>query len=646
MILKFTYKFVLFLLNIIISLNRKLYKYNLENHEILDSVIPTTDNYASSYDSGKHITAVHLKKNYKIHRLTTNNGKILDCADEHLVYTGFEYNKYAKDLKLGEPVYTRTGYEKIRKNEVIGYEPTFDLTIASEDKLYFTNDILSHNSITSGIFIAWYLCFQTDRNVMVTSENGDKVEELVDKIDVIMRELPFFIKPGMRVNNIYTKVYDNGCKLKAQKTTENTGASFTIHLLYCDEFALVNKKYLNAFFRTIYPTLSSSNISKMVITSTARGMNKFYEIYDNAVNGKNDFNPMRTDWWEVPKQDNDGNPLLDENGNILYRDEKWKQSQVETLGSEEDFNQEFGNQFDSGSDLLFGSEIMRSMRVMEKKFIPHEFYSLEDIDFGFDYRRYLTWHPQFRIEELLNQKNQFVVSIDLSDGGGGDYQILNFFQILPMTANEIDRQINAISYKDYFKLVQIGLFRCNSVSIEIFAKFVYHFLAKSIISDNVKLVLEMNHEGNYFKSELSKISTKEGDLDLDLMFAKYKKRIDSDIMTVGMWMNDPLKEYLCKKWKSLAKYGRLVISEKITITESVGYGRNKSGVYEGQTRNDDCATSTRNLANYFDTGSYLEQLEELLDTVSKKFLSYIDAKNGKKKNGDIDDDIDELIYGL
>ena len=325
---------------------------------------------------------------------------------------------------------------------------------------------------------------------MVTSENGDKVEELVDKIDVIMRELPFFIKPGMRVNNIYTKVYDNGCKLKAQKTTENTGASFTIHLLYCDEFALVNKKYLNAFFRTIYPTLSSSNISKMVITSTARGMNKFYEIYDNAVNGKNDFNPMRTDWWEVPKQDNDGNPLLDENGNILYRDEKWKQSQVETLGSEEDFNQEFGNQFDSGSDLLFGSEIMRSMRVMEKKFIPHEFYSLEDIDFGFDYRRYLTWHPQFRIEELLNQKNQFVVSIDLSDGGGGDYQILNFFQILPMTANEIDRQINAISYKDYFKLVQIGLFRCNSVSIEIFAKFVYHFLAKSIISDNVKLVLE------------------------------------------------------------------------------------------------------------------------------------------------------------
>ena len=116
MILKFTYKFVLFLLNIIISLNRKLYKYNLENHEILDSVIPTTDNYASSYDSGKHITAVHLKKNYKIHRLTTNNGKILDCADEHLVYTGFEYNKYAKDLKLGEPVYTRTGYEKIYEN--------------------------------------------------------------------------------------------------------------------------------------------------------------------------------------------------------------------------------------------------------------------------------------------------------------------------------------------------------------------------------------------------------------------------------------------------------------------------------------------------------------------------------------------------
>ncbi|MFM7988593.1 MAG: hypothetical protein ACKPKO_55700, partial [Candidatus Fonsibacter sp.] len=54
----------------------------------------------------------------------------------------------------------------------------------------------------------------------------------------------------------------------------------------------------------------------------------FYEIYDSAIKKKSDFVSLRVDWWQVPG-----------------RDEEWKQKWIADLGSEEAFNQEFGNQF-------------------------------------------------------------------------------------------------------------------------------------------------------------------------------------------------------------------------------------------------------------------------------------------------------------
>jgi hypothetical protein len=54
---------------------------------------------------------------------------------------------------------------------------------------------------------------------------------------------------------------------------------------------------------------------------------------------------MRADWWEVPG-----------------RDEAWKQEQIMDLGSEEDFNQEYGNQFIAGNTLLFQSGILRKIK--------------------------------------------------------------------------------------------------------------------------------------------------------------------------------------------------------------------------------------------------------------------------------------------
>ena len=51
------------------------------------------------------------------------------------------------------------------------------------------------------------------------------------------------------------------------------------------------------------PTVSSMEDSKIIITSTPNGYNKFYDIYQGAVEGRNSYHPIRVDWWQVPGRD-------------------------------------------------------------------------------------------------------------------------------------------------------------------------------------------------------------------------------------------------------------------------------------------------------------------------------------------------------
>ena len=219
----------------------------------------------------------------------------------------------------------------------------------------------------SAIFIAWYTIFNVQKTCLCISNKGASVREIIDKIKVIYENLPFFLKPGVIKNDVYNMKFDNGCRLVAQSTTKKAGIGFTIHLLYLDEFAHIHPSFVNTFYENVYPTLSSSDISRIIITSTPNGFNKFHNIYDNAVKGLNEFTPTRVDWWEVPG-----------------RDEKWMKREVANLGSLKAFNEQYGNQFVSSDDVLLPPEVIMRLQKNMIDFIPHRFEVLDDIDLEYE----------------------------------------------------------------------------------------------------------------------------------------------------------------------------------------------------------------------------------------------------------------------
>lgn len=493
-------------------------------------------------------------------------------------------------------------------------------------------------SVTTAIFIVWYILTNKDKNIVLCSQNQDKVTDLMEKIRVIIQNLPFYLKPGMIADNVMSMMFDNGVTLKAQTTTENSAAGITGHLIYIDEFALINPNFLRQFFRTVFPALSSSQIAKMIITSTPRGTNKFYDLYKAAMDGDNTFNPLRTDWYEVPWK-------IDENGDEIPRDDNWKALQIADLGSEEDFNQEFGNQFLAGSKLLFGTAELKKLKALQTNFIEYEFPELDDAEVH--YREgILKWHPLFDINQLKTGK--FVVSIDLGGGGGGDFSVINIFQVLPMTRKEIEKLKVYTDEKDFFKLVQIGIWRSNLLEVPDVAKVSYHLIVDILNQDNSKVVLETNYEGKLFLTTISELYGDGNELDVDSTFIQFPIGPVSDKVRTGINLDDTKRSFSMKVIKDKIKNNQLILVEYNSVDEAISFYKNKKGKFIGQ-GHDDIFLSACNVTHAYDTEDFYELIEDLMEEMSKKFLEIV----GEKLNRSIvtsqfkdDDDYADLVSDL
>jgi hypothetical protein len=444
-------------------------------------------------------------------------------------------------------------------------------------------------SITSSIILVWYLLFNHDKNAMILANVGDTAEELMDKIKAIIKGLPFFLKPGIMVNNVMSMRFDNGCRVLAKTTTKTSGIGFTIHFLYMDEFAHINANFIEAFFRSTYPTVSSSKVSRIIVTSTPNGMNKFYELYQGALNGENSFNPIRVDWWQVPG-----------------RDEAWKQREIGNLGSEELFNQEYGNQFLSSSSLLLGSNELRKIRRNETEYFWKEIECLHDS--GISYEN-LLWHPKFDLEKCDLPGKKFVLSIDLSGGGSGDFTVINIFKVTPLPMEVMNRIDEFEDEADFFGLVQVGVFRDNEIKLEEFSKILQLMCTELFTVDRVKVALEMN-----FKGELLYDKLMQRDDFFDEMFLFTKHTESARVLKPGIKYNEKNKMKYCEMLRSLIKADRILINEKKwTVPELFTFGLNNRGTYSSQSGHDDVAMTLVNLPGLFDGYDFNQIVGDVFD---------------------------------
>ena len=236
-------------------------------------------------------------------------------------------------------------------------------------------------------YILWYILFNQDKTVAILANKAATSREILARIKIAYEALPMWIQQGIKVWNKGDIELENNCRVLANSTASSAIRGFSISLLYLDEFAFVPSNIAEDFFTSVYPTISSGQTSKILISSTPNGMNHFYRMWTESIEGHNGFVHVEANWRQVPG-----------------RTQQWADEQRRVLGDQK-FQQEMECEFMGSSGTLLSAAGLKSLafvkpvhlsesgiKIYQEPIANHNYMLIADTSRGkgLDYSAYLV----------------------------------------------------------------------------------------------------------------------------------------------------------------------------------------------------------------------------------------------------------------
>jgi len=250
-------------------------------------------------DGWKEFSGVGKTVQYKEYKVTLEDDREIICADTH-IFNINGYNIYCQDLNIGDTLDTIDGNKKVTNIENLdSWSNMYDL-VDVDGRVYYTDGIASHNTTTVGAYILWYACFNNDKFIGITSNTASSAKDVLNRIKIMYEELPVWLKPGVLEYNKHSIVLDNGTTIMTAATSKDAFRGRTINCLYMDEMAAVDPSWkAEEFWAANYSTITASKHSKIIVTSTPKGLhNLFHRIYS----GRNNFKTLCFPWYYHPER--------------------------------------------------------------------------------------------------------------------------------------------------------------------------------------------------------------------------------------------------------------------------------------------------------------------------------------------------------
>lgn len=460
-------------------------------------------------------------------------------------------------------------------------------------------------TVTSALYMLWFLLFHPEKTALCVADNFTTTKELIEKFKIALEGLPFFMKPGIDVINASNVKFDSSSRLVGRTTTKKSGIGLTVNLLYVDEFAHINEANLDEFYRAIFPTVTADPNGKIILTSTPNGKNKFWEIWKSAVDGESSFVPLRVDWWQVPG-----------------RGEEWKKQKIADLGSEEDFNQEYGLQFFSSDKLLLNSRDLKRLDFIKQDYEQVNLILDEDLSYVNEYLYFHKNYANRTVDDFKNDMSNYVFSIDTADGIGGDYSVLNIYKTVAMPVKELLKKKEIVKNEiDSISLVQVGYLRSNQIDINEFALACEYIIYNVFNTDQTRIVLELNHKGDIIHDRI-----KENDKYWPGQMIHTKHTQQAINFKPGLRLGPSNKIKYCEKFKYLVTINRIIPNDTFTVTELQQFGRSKGGIYRGQNGNDDLAMTSVNMSSIFESSQFWDIAIETFERKDSEYVKELEEK--------------------
>jgi hypothetical protein len=545
-------------------------------------------------------------------------------------------------------------------------------------------------TICSSIMMLHYVLFNNNKNVLVTANKLDTAVEVLDKIREIYQRLPFFLQQGIINWNQKFMVFENKSRIKGFATTKTSSIGQTADFLYLDEFAYLPDNIADKFYKSVFPTVSNIENSKIIITSTPNGFNLFHKLLTEAEKPegeKSSYMAKRVYWWQVPKRFATyirlNSKKVDEfninneevlkylrekykknEHNLKYNDElkkwvitslntsdcteedllaesfngvrllefsditTWKKETIKDIGGEEAFNQEYDLRFINSSRSLLSETLIDELSKNKKLF---EWERIDEFEgkLKFSYQDF-KWNQDEDEFLPLNRKNyKIIISVDVAEGLGQDYTVVNIFKMDMKPIELIERQKGKYkSIVDFIQLKQIGMFRSNLISVQQLSELLYLTAFEFFNPDNVKIVLEINTYGNELLAHLPHVFDGSNDYGSSIFF-RFKHRSDALEEKIGLKVGDN-KNLLVKEYQDRMEERSIVISNDINISEITTFIKHTTNA--GNTRyaadgssHDDTVMTLIDLCAIFQKNDFKQLVDDFIDTLSDTSIkNYID----------------------
>jgi hypothetical protein len=275
-----------------------------------------------------------------------NGNKFLRRAHEEIEYTDEQLDELERCKN--DPIYFIENYAKIVSLDkgivpfkMFEYQKTFVRTVHSSTRVISKWFRQSGKSTSAAGYIAWLVLFSKEKKTACILANKlTTAKEIFGRTQFIVENCPKWMQRGVKEWSKTSFKFENESTVFCAATSPSAVRGQSLNFCLCDEFAFLSPNLAEEFIASVFPTLSSSESSKLIIVSTPKGMNHYYKIWREAEAGINGFIPIAAKWQDHP-----------------HRTQTWADEQLRELGDLK-YNQEILCEFlGSSLSLISGSAI-------------------------------------------------------------------------------------------------------------------------------------------------------------------------------------------------------------------------------------------------------------------------------------------------
>lgn len=249
-------------------------------------------------------------------------------------------------------------------------------------------------SLCSSIYLTYVSLFHNDDNIIILANKEATAKDVLDKMKSAIMRFPLWLQKGV-VDGGWNKNsirFENGITVLAASSSSDSVRGKSAGTVYIDEVSFIPPYIWEEFWNSVYSITSSGKRSKIILTSTPKGLNHFYDIYSKAVRGENNFYPIKVIWSENPT-----------------KDAAWAERTRKDMGDERSFQQEHCCSFVGSSNTLISPDTLEKI-VTEN---PIEY----------------KYNGSMCIYEQPIDGAKYVIGCDPSRGTGGDASTIQVFKI-------------------------------------------------------------------------------------------------------------------------------------------------------------------------------------------------------------------------